>query len=147
MFHIKREAETQPLFTFLSHEKTGLNRARLSIVDTRTGETVAWWDEINDVNQVPVKKFKLDPDIMSGGCLPQVRVPLLGIKPDPDPTLSFMPSQVNDYIETEGLLGIKPAPDQEEMKVSLLQHSRPVATSLAMSLNRSLNQTTIPTLL
>ena len=124
MFHIKQETKTQPLFTFLSHEKTGLNRARLSIVDTRTGETVAWWDEVNDdVNQVPVKKFKLDPDINSGRCIPQVRVPLLGIKPDPDPALSFIPSQVNDYIETEGLLGIKPAPDQEEMKVSLLQQA------------------------
>ena len=115
MFHIKQEVDTQPLFTFLNHEKTGLNRSRLSIVDSRTGETVAWWDELNDVNQVPAKKMRLDPEV-NGGCIPQfpqVRVPLLGIKPDPDQEERKVPlqQQASSYIPSHVSHQV-PQPDQ-----------------------------------
>ena len=108
MFHIKQEAGAQPLYTYLSCEKTGLNRLRLNVVDSRTGETVAWWDEGTDGSQGPgpVKRIKLEQEVRSGGCpnLP-ARVPLLGIKPDPDMNVplhvqagSYVPSHVSHQI-------------------------------------------------
>ena len=109
MFHNKQEAGTQPLYTFLSCEKTGLNRLRLNVVDSRTGETVAWWDEVTDGSHVPgpAKRIKLEQGVRSEGCpnLHPARVPLLGTKPDPDINVplhvqagSYIPSHVSHQV-------------------------------------------------
>ena len=96
MFHIKQEAQTQPIYTFLNTEKTGLNSLRLSVVDSRTGIPVAWWDEVtNDSHShVPVKRIKLVQEVSRGHTHPPVRVPLLGIKPDPDQSETNVPLHV-----------------------------------------------------
>lgn len=113
MFHIKHKAETQPIYTFLNTEKTGLNSLRQSVVDSRTGIPVAWWDEVTNDGHLPVQRIKLDPEVSGGRTLPPVRVPFLGVKPDPDQFETNVPLhvQAGSYIPSHVSQRITHHPD------------------------------------
>ena len=99
MLRIKPKVEEHTLYQLLKHEKTGLNRLRLSVQDSRSGETVAWWDEVLNADPVPTKR-KPDSDL-GADYKPSARIPLLGVKPEPDQDRPRVPVPVPGPVQTQ----------------------------------------------